>query len=122
MAREFRCPARKHDPCVVVWLEVMPRVTGRKAVRPWCRECIRSGGDSVLVASDVQDFYPGSSFPLILTSLEEFRHLQAAREAARDSEARYAALEPCDSARQQELEVLQGTYYARTTQRLLGSR
>lgn len=121
MARAFKCPARKRDPISVVWLEIYPG-GGRRSLRPWCKECLMDGRDSVLQACDIKDFYAGSSFPLILSSLEERRHAIQAAEAARDSEARYAALEATDSARSAELEVLAGCYRGRTTQRLLGRR
>jgi hypothetical protein len=133
--RSFKCPTvvnpdirqRLHgtEPAVI-WLLCLPgSASSRRSVRPWCRSCFSSDTrDSLALATEIHEFYEGqgSSFSLILRSVEEERRKIRAVERDAETEALLNDLHQTDAGRVAELRVLDGTYHGRSLQRHLDGR
>jgi hypothetical protein len=115
MPRPFQCPTRTpegtrtHDRPSTVWLKALPGPDIPRTMRPWCRQCLiaASSTDSVIVAQRITDFYPGTTFAIVLTSVEQWRRKERARRAVPEDS------EPADANREAEFGVLAGTYVSR---------
>jgi hypothetical protein len=117
VSRRFDCPAkqedgsRRHAKPKIAWLKVMP---GPEALprtwRPWCERCLAQAAstDSVIVATTIHDFWPGSSFPLTLAAVEQWRRKRRAQQGIPDE-----VPDPADSGREAELGFLSGCYSGR---------
>ena len=124
--RTTKCPvklpdgSRKHgNNAPAVWLQVISG-SGPKTMRPWCKPCLDSGGDSVLIADSIYKFFrwhPSVAFAVILSSVETYQDQEHARQ-----QVPLDQLEPHDVGREAELDVLRGCYRGATVERLLGRR